>query len=71
MLKYLINPEYYCITKNNINTYVNFIKISEYARYKCKKEGKLYPYNLLEINMFKFFYISTINRNSTIIYSTI
>ena len=67
MLKYLANPEHYCTTKDNINIYVNFVKISEYAQYKCKKEGKLYPCNSLEINMFKSSYISTINGDSTII----
>ena len=67
MLKYLANPGHYHTTKDNINTYVNFVKISEYAQYKCKKEGKLYPCNSLEINMFKSSYISTINGNSTII----
>src|ERR1044072_3415631 len=67
MLKYLTNPEYYRTTKDNINTYVNFVKISEYARYKCKKEGKLYPCNLLEIDMFKSSYITTFDGGSTII----
>ena len=67
MLKYLTNPKYYRTTKNNINTYVNFVKISEYARYKCKKEGKLYPCNSLEIDMFKSCYITTFDRDLTII----
>src|ERR1044072_5131563 len=67
MLKYLTNPEYYCTTKDNINTYVNFVKISEYTQYKCKKEGKLYPCNLLEIDMFKFSYITTFDGWLTII----
>ena len=31
MLKYLANPEHYRTTKDNINIYVNFVKISEYA----------------------------------------
>ena len=30
MLKYLANSEHYHTTKNNINIYVNFVKISEY-----------------------------------------
>jgi hypothetical protein len=43
MLKYLTNPRYYCITKDYYNNIVtNFVKISEYAQYKCKKKGKLY-----------------------------
>ena len=67
MLKYLANPEHYRTTKDNINIYINFVKISEYARYKCKKEGKLYPCNSLEIDMFKSCYITTFNRRLTII----
>src|SRR5205814_8418375 len=68
MLKYLANPRYYRTTKdycNNVN--VNFVRTSEYARYYCKKEGKPYPCNSLEINMFKSCYISTFDRGLTII----
>jgi hypothetical protein len=67
MLKYLANPEHYRTTKylNNVN--VNFVRTSEYARYECKKAGKPYPCNLLEIDMFKSCYITTFNRGSTII----
>ena len=39
MLKYLTNPGYYHTTKDNINTYVNFVKISEYTQYKCKRKA--------------------------------
>ena len=67
MLKYLANPEQYRTTKDNINIYVNFVKISEYAQYKCKKEGKLYPCNSLEIDMFKSCYITTFDEDLTII----
>ncbi len=67
MLKYLANPEYYCTIKNNINIYVNFVKISEYIRYTCKKEGKSYLCNLLEIDMFKSCYITTFDKELTII----
>ena len=67
MLKYLANLKHYHTTKDNINIYVNFVKISEYAQYKCKKEGKPYSCNSLEINMFKSCYISTFNRDLTII----
>ena len=68
MLKYLTNPGYYCTTKDYYNNIVtNFVKISEYAQYKCKKEGKLYPCNSLEIDMFKSSYIFTIGRGLTII----
>jgi hypothetical protein len=67
ILKYLANPKHYHTTKNNINIYVNFVKISEYARYKCKKEGKLYPCNSLEIDMFKSCYITTFDGGLTII----
>ena len=31
MLKYLANPEHYHTTRDNINIYVNFVKISEYT----------------------------------------
>ena len=68
MLKYLANPGHYHTTKDYYNNIVtNFVKISEYARYKCKKEGKLYPCNSLEIDMFKSCYITTFNRDLTII----
>ncbi|GBC36219.1 hypothetical protein GLOIN_2v1848416 [Rhizophagus irregularis DAOM 181602=DAOM 197198] len=68
MLKYLVNPGHYHTTKNYYNNIVtNFVKISEYARYKCKKEGKLYPCNSLEIDMFKSSYITTFNGRLTII----
>jgi len=68
MLKYLANPGHYHTTKDYYNNIVtNFVKISEYARYKCKKEGKLYPCNSLEIDMFKSCYITTFDRDLTII----
>ncbi|GBC45514.1 uncharacterized protein OCT59_013437 [Rhizophagus irregularis] len=68
MLKYLANPGHYHTTKDYYNNIVtNFVKISEYARYKCKKEGKLYPCNSLEIDMFKSSYITTFDRGLTII----
>jgi hypothetical protein len=68
MLKYLTNSEHYCTTKDYYNNIVtNFVKSSEYARYKCKKEGKLYPCNLLEIDMFKSSYITTFDGGLTII----
>jgi acyl-ACP thioesterase len=68
MLKYLANPRHYRITKvyyNNIVT--NFVKISKYVQYKYKKEGKLYPCNLLKIDIFKSSYITTFNKRLTII----
>ena len=68
MLKYLANPEHYRTTKDYYNNIVtNFVKISEYARYKCKKAGKPFPCNSLEIDMFKSDYIPTINGGGTII----
>ncbi|UZO04612.1 uncharacterized protein OCT59_024987 [Rhizophagus irregularis] len=68
MLKYLANPGHYHTTKDYYNNIVtNFVKISEYARYKCKKEGKLYPCNSLEIDMFKSSYITTFDGGLTII----
>ena len=68
MLKYLANLRYYRTTKdycNNVN--VNFVRTSEYARYYCKKEGKPYPYNSLEIDIFKSSYITTFDGRLTII----
>jgi hypothetical protein len=68
MIKYLANPEHYHTTKDYYNNIVtNFVKISEYVQYKCKKEGKLYPYNSLEIDMFKSSYITTFDGRFTII----
>ena len=63
MLKYLANPEHYRTTKDINNIYVNFVKSSEYRRYRCKIVGKPYLCNLLEINYFKTGYIS-INEGS-------
>ena len=65
MLKYLANPEHYCTTKDNINIYVNFVKISEYVQYR--KKGKSYPCSSLEIDMFKSSYITTFDGRLTII----
>ena len=68
MLKYLANSEHYCTTKDYYNNIVtNFVKISEYAQYKCKKESKPYSCNSPKINIFKSCYISTFNRDLTII----
>ncbi|GBB86197.1 hypothetical protein RclHR1_12630014, partial [Rhizophagus clarus] len=67
MLKYLANPEHYRTTTDSINIYVHFVKISEYIRYKCKKAGKPFSCNSLEIDMFKSDYIPTINGGGTII----
>ena len=53
MLKWLLNPEYYCIDKYFNNGNKNFIRSSEYARYKCKLAGKYYQYNLLDIDYYK------------------
>ena len=69
MLKYLANPEHYRIEYCNYNDNIteNFIRSSEYARYVCKKAGKPYPCDSLEIDMFKSCYITTFNGSSTII----
>ncbi|RIA85861.1 hypothetical protein C1645_830137 [Glomus cerebriforme] len=67
-----------CIKKTyNKNITQKYIKeylakrVTEYKEYDYYHsriwEGKLYPYNSLEINMFKSSYISTINGDSTII----
>ena len=62
MLKCLANPH---ISKVNNNIIV--VKSSEYARYMCKKAGKQYPCDSLEIDYFKSCYISIIDRDLTII----
>jgi hypothetical protein len=50
MLKWLSNPEYYCIDKYLNNGNENFVRSSEYVRYKCKLASKHYQYNIkLEI----------------------
>ncbi|PKK56831.1 hypothetical protein RhiirC2_797268 [Rhizophagus irregularis] len=67
MLKYLANPEHYRTTKYLNNDNVNFVRTSEYTRYYCKTYGKSYPYDSLEIDMFKFCYITTLNKELTII----
>ena len=53
MLKCIANPEHHRISKVDNNIVVNFVKSFEYARYMCKKAGKQYPCDLLEINIFK------------------
>ena len=68
MLKYLTDPEYYRISQDGNNIVVNFVKISEYARYYCKEKRKPYPCDSLEINIFKSNYCLHIpQRGSTII----
>ena len=64
MLKYLANPEYHHISKVNNNIVVNFVKSLEYAQYMCKKAGKQYSYDLLEINYFKSEYATIIEGKS-------
>ncbi|GET63312.1 hypothetical protein GLOIN_2v205859 [Rhizophagus irregularis DAOM 181602=DAOM 197198] len=58
MLKWLSNPEYYRINEYYNNGNVNFVKSSEYARYRCKITGKPYPCDSLEIDYFKSEYDS-------------
>ncbi|EXX54303.1 hypothetical protein RirG_235790 [Rhizophagus irregularis DAOM 197198w] len=60
MLKWLLNPEYYRINEYYNNSNVNFIKSSEYARYRCKIIGKPYPCDSLKIDYFKSEYGFTI-----------
>ena len=67
MLKWLLNPEYHHIDKYLNNGNENFVRSSEYTRYRCKIVGKSYPCNSLEINMFKSCYISTFDGDLTII----
>src|ERR1043165_46608 len=54
MLKWLSNPEYYRIDKYLNNGNENFVRSSEYARYKCKLAGKHYQYNLLDIDYYQY-----------------
>ncbi|GBC03490.1 hypothetical protein RclHR1_05140024 [Rhizophagus clarus] len=53
MLKCLANPERHRIGKVCNNIVVCFVKSSEYARYVCKKAGKAFPCDSLEIDYFK------------------
>ena len=55
-LKCLADPEYYRISKINNNNVL--VKSSKYAQYMCKKAGKQYPCDLLEIDYFKSGYIT-------------
>ncbi|GBB96352.1 hypothetical protein RclHR1_27330003 [Rhizophagus clarus] len=66
MLKWLSNPEYHRIDKYLNNGNENFVRSSEYTRYKCKLAGKHYQYNLLDIDYYKTGNIS-INREYTTI----
>ncbi|PKY62357.1 hypothetical protein RhiirA4_488704, partial [Rhizophagus irregularis] len=66
ILKCLANPEYHHISKVDNNIVINFVKSSEYARYMCKKAGKQYPCDSLEIDYFKSGY-NTTERKSNII----
>src|SRR5215475_6971194 len=43
MLKWLSNPEYYCIQKYPNSGNTNFVRSSEYARYECKSAGRSFP----------------------------
>ncbi|PKY61067.1 hypothetical protein RhiirA4_431571 [Rhizophagus irregularis] len=61
-LKCLSNPEYYRI--NQYDGTENFVRSSEYTRYKCKEAGKQYPCDLLEINYFKSAGIDFSNFNN-------
>ncbi|RIA78742.1 hypothetical protein C1645_842449 [Glomus cerebriforme] len=67
LLKCLANPEYHRISKVNNNIVVNFVKSSEYARYICKKAGKQYLCDSLEIDYFKSKYSTIIEGKSSII----
>ncbi|PKC52743.1 hypothetical protein RhiirA1_480783 [Rhizophagus irregularis] len=67
MLKCLANSEYHRISKVNNNIVVNFVKSSEYARYMCKKAGKQYLCDSLEIDYFKSEYSTIIEGKSSII----
>ncbi|PKY58116.1 hypothetical protein RhiirA4_549942 [Rhizophagus irregularis] len=69
MLKWLSNPEYYRIDKYLNNGKENFVRSSEYVRYKCKLAGKHYQYNLLDIDYYKTGNISINGETTTINFS--
>ena len=52
MLKWVSNPKYYRIDKYLNNGNVNFIRSSEYVRYKmCKLHGKIDSCNSLKMTI--------------------
>ncbi|POG61272.1 uncharacterized protein OCT59_010054 [Rhizophagus irregularis] len=67
MLKWLSNSEAYRINEYYNNGNVNFVKSSEYARYRCKIIGKPYPCDSLKIDYFKSEYGFTIEGKFNII----
>jgi len=69
MLKWVSNPKYYRIDKYLNNGNVNFVRSSEYVRYKCKLAGKHYQYNLLDIDYYKTGNISINGEYTTIDFS--
>ena len=69
MLKWLSNPEYYRIDKYLNNGNENFVRSSEYVRYKCKLAGEYYQYNLLDIDYYKTENISINEETTTIDFS--
>ena len=69
MLKWLSNPEDYCIDKYLNNGNENFVRSSEYVWYKCKLAGKHYQYNLLDIDYYKTGNISINGETTTINFS--
>ena len=69
MLKWLSNPEYHRIDKYLNNGNENFVRSSEYTRYKCKLAGKHYQYNLLDIDYYKTGNISINGEYTTIDFS--
>ena len=70
MLKWLSNPEYYRIDKYLNNGNVNFVRSSEYVRYKmCKLHGKIDSYNSLKNDYFKSGYFTIEGKLSIIDFS--
>ena len=69
MLKWLSNSEYYRIDKYLNNGNENFVRSSEYVRYKCKLAGEYYQYNLLDIDYYKTENISINEETTTIDFS--
>ncbi|CAG8592081.1 1249_t:CDS:2 [Ambispora gerdemannii] len=58
MLKWLPNPGYYRINEYTNNGNENFVRFSEYERYRCRIAGKQYPCNSLKIDYFQSGYFT-------------
>ncbi|CAG8767708.1 20690_t:CDS:1 [Dentiscutata erythropus] len=66
MLKWLSNPEYYCIDESGNE---RIIRSLEYSRYMCKTHGKPYPCESPKINYFETKYIYILGKEINIDFS--